>query len=413
MQRNIKLFPIYKLFSYDVLFYFAISILFLTGPKHFDLSQIALISSIYSISAIVFQIPAAIITDKIGLRTSMIIGNILCMLWGMFYIIFPSFTMILVAEAICAFGFTLKDSAESPFIYSSLNSLKRTSEFTKVEGKGSSFYFIVEAIASIVTGYLFFINPYLPLMFSTTCFLIATILAFCMKPVKIHEHDLRTAKERFTDMLNGFKFILKSKRLHALLLFGAMFFGTIDLSVLYIETYFNDISVHSTTFGFIFAAASIASAVGASLQDKIEKKNKNKTLSVISITYVLSFVFLGLFALTFKNFNLLLFVGIIVFLLQSLIKGSYGIIIIDYISRYTTSSIRSKLISVYYLLENLGSALFLFLASNTIDFAPIGASYCITGFILFVVFILVLNYMTTRVGLNPNSYGKEDRMDLQ
>jgi len=413
MQRNVKLFPIYKVFSYDILFYFAISILFLTNTKRFDLSQVALISSIYSISAIIFQIPASIIADKIGLRTSMIIGNIFCMLWGIFYIIFPSFTMILVAEAISAFGFALKGASESPFIYSSLSELNRTSEFTKVEGKGSSFYFILEAIASIVAGYLFFINSYLPLLFSTTCFLLATILAFCMKSVKTHENDVKAPKERFADMINGFKFILKSKRLHALLLFAGVFWGIVDLSILYIETLYNDINVHSTTFGYIFAAASIASAVGAAVQDKIEKKNRNKTLSVISITYVLSFVVIGLLSLIFNDFNLLLFVGIVVFLLQSLIKGAYSIIIIEYISRYTTSSIRSKLMSIYFLLENFGSALLLFIASKTIELVPIGVSYCISGFILFIIFILILNYMTTRVGLNPNSYGKEDRMDLQ
>ena len=413
MQRNVKLFPIYKLFSYDVLFYYAISILYLTGTKGFSVSQVALLSSIYSLSAIISQIPAAILADRIGLRNSMIVGNIFVMLWGILYLVVPTFSIFFIGDIFCAFGFALKGVSESPFIYSTLKKMGKVSEFAKVEGKGSSLYFIVEAIASIVAGYLYFINPYLPLIFACICALIAVILAFYMKSTKIQERDKQTPKERFKEMFGGFKFIFKSKRLHAILIFACVFYGVLSLSNLYIKTYLNDIKVSSTLFGYIFAAASIASAVGAVIQDKIEKRHKNKTLSAISITYIASFVVLGSFALIFKNYNVLLTIGIIVFLIQSLIKGAYRIIMKEYVSRYTTSSIRSKLMSIYYLAESFGSTALMFIASKTIDLAPVGISYCIFGLALFIIMILILNYMNSRMGLDPSKYGKSDRMDLQ
>ncbi len=124
MQRNIKLFPVYKLFSYDILFYYAISILYLTGTKGFSLSQVALVSSVYSLSSILSQVPASIVADKIGLRNSMILGNILCMLWGLFYLIAPAFSFILIAEVLLAFGFALKGVSESPFLYSTLKKFR-------------------------------------------------------------------------------------------------------------------------------------------------------------------------------------------------------------------------------------------------------------------------------------------------
>lgn len=413
MQRNIKLFPIYKLFSYDVLFYYAISILYLTTTKGFSLSQVALISSVYSLASLFCQIPAAIVTDKIGLRNAMIIGNIFCMTWGIFYLIVPSFGLLLVAELLQAFGFALKGSSESPFIYSTLKRAGKISDFSKIEGKGSSFYFVAEAIASIAAGYLYFINPYLPLIFTTSCSLSAAILAFYMKPIKIQEKDKQTTKERFKEMFDGFKFIFKSKRLHAIFVFACVFYGILALSNLYIKTFLNDIQVSSTLFGYIFAASSIASAIGSVIQDKIKQRHHNKTLATISITYITSFIVIGLFALIFKNYYILLTIGVIVFLIQSLIKGSYRIIIKDYVSRYTTSKIRSKLMSIYYLAESFGSTALMFIASKTIDLAPIGVSYCIFGFSLFIVMILIFNYMDSRVGLDPSTYGKNDRMDLQ
>ncbi|MBQ8042968.1 MAG: MFS transporter [Clostridia bacterium] len=413
MQRNIKLFPVYKLFSYDILFYYAVSILFLTGVKGFSLSQTALLSSIYSFAAIISQIPASIVADKIGLRNSMIVGNLLIMIWALFYLAVPSFSIIIIGEACCAFGFALKGTSESPFLYSTLKKAGKTSEFSKVEGKGSSLYFVVEAVASIAAGYLYFINPYLPMIFSAICALIATVLAFYMKSIKTSEKDKLTTKERFSEMIGGFKFIFKSKRLHALLIFACVFCGILSLSNLYIKTFLNDIQVSSTLFGYIFAISSIASAVGSAVQDKIEKKHKNKTLTTISITYIVSFVVIGAFALIFKNYNILLTVGLIVFLVQSLIKGAYRIIMKEYVSRYTTSKIRSKLMSIYYLAESFGSTILMFIASKTIDLVPIGVSYCVFGLALFIVTILILNYMNSRVGLDPATYSKNDRMDLQ
>lgn len=413
MQRNVKLFPIYKLFSYDLLFYYAISILFLTGVKGFSLSQVALLSSIYSLANIISQIPASIVADKIGLKNSMVTGNILIMIWGIFYLTMPSYPLIICGDVFCAFGFALKGVSESPFVYSSLKKLGKVSSFAKVESKGSSLYFIVEAIASIIAGYLYFINPFLPIIFTCTCSLAAVILAFYMKPINIQAKEQQTTKEKFTEMFSGFKFIFKSQRLHAILIFACVFYGVLALSNLYIKTFLNDINVSSTLFGYIFAAASVAAAVGSMVQGKIEKKHKNKTLTTISITYISSFIVIGLFALIFRNYYVLLTIGIIVFLIQSFMKGAYRIIIKEYVSRYTTTSIRTKLMSIYYLAESFGSTVLMFIASKTIDLASIGIIYCLFGLVLFIIMILILNYMNSRVGLDPSKYGKNDRMDLQ
>lgn len=413
MQKNIKLFPIYKLFSYDVLFYYAISILYLTQAKNFTLGQVALISSVYSLANILCLIPASIVVDKIGLKTSMIIGNLSIMAWGLFYLTIPTFNIILIGEVFAAFGFAIKGVSESPLLYSSLKKENKLSLFSKIEAKGSTLYFIVEAIASIAAGYLYFINKHLPMIFACLCSLTAAILALNMNPIKIKTSEKRTIKERFSETFGGFKFIFKSKRLHALFIFASVFYGVVALSNLYIKTYLNTINVSSTLFGYIFAAASVASAIGAAIQDKIEKRHKNKTLTTVSLTYIGTFLVIGIFSLIFKDYNMLLIVGIIVFLIQSLIKGAYRIIMKEYVSRYTTSAIRPKLMSIYYLAESFGSTTLLFIASKTIDLASIGLNYSIFGLALFIITILILNYMHSRVGLDPSKYTKRDRLDLE
>ena len=414
MEKNTKLYPIYRLFSYDALFYYAISILYLTQVKHLDLSQIALISSVYAFSSIIVQIPAAAIENKLGLRTTMIVGNIFCMVYLIIYIVAPSYGFILLAEVFCALGFALKGVSETPFLYSSLKSLNKTSEFSKLEGKGSSYYYFVEAIASIVAGYIYTINSYLPLIFASFCFLISTILAFNMQAIsKNKSNETMSPSLRFKEAIDGFRYIVKSKRLNALLLFVCVFYGTISISSIYIKAFLNDITVPSNIFGYIFAIASLAASIGARVQGKIEKKYRNKTLSSFSISFITSFIIIGVCAILFDNFYVLLAVGIIVFVVQSFIKGAYFVTIKEYVSRYTTSSIRPKIMSIYNLASHMGTTIFSLIASATINLVAIGISYSMSGLILFIIIILILMYMSTRVGLDPNTYTKRDRFDLE
>ena len=55
-NRNIRIFKIYEMFSKDLLFYYAISILFLIQAKNLTISQILLIESSYPLSKVIVQL---------------------------------------------------------------------------------------------------------------------------------------------------------------------------------------------------------------------------------------------------------------------------------------------------------------------------------------------------------------------
>ena len=55
---NRRLFPVYKMFAWDLLFYYAISFLFLTEVKHFTASDVVLIDvSLYTLFKFLLQLP--------------------------------------------------------------------------------------------------------------------------------------------------------------------------------------------------------------------------------------------------------------------------------------------------------------------------------------------------------------------
>ena len=73
---NMKLYPTYRMLAADTLFFGAIKVLFLTQVKGFSNANVVLMESIYAFFKMILQIPMAVIVSKLGIRKSVVIGNI-------------------------------------------------------------------------------------------------------------------------------------------------------------------------------------------------------------------------------------------------------------------------------------------------------------------------------------------------
>lgn len=408
--KNIKLFPIYKLFAYDLLFYYAVQMLFLYNIKGISVANIVLLSSLYSAFQMIFQIPVTFVVDKIGYKKCIVVGNIFCTTAVITYLLANSFYTVMLGDLQLALGFALKSVSESPFLFAVMKKEHIQNDSAKVEAKGSSYYFYTEAIAAILAGYLYNVNPYIPFVLCALSMLTATILSF-----KFDESTVGMAKtanlsrsEYLSDMKLGFKFIFRSERMKALLVFACVFAGVVSVASNFSKAFMTDIEVSSIMFGIVTSALSIISALGSSYQDKFQNKKKKKTLSYISITYTCVFLLVGIAHLIGFNTNILLWIGFLVFALQNFFKGSYRVIMKKYLNNFTTSSIRPKIMSVYYLCEMLGTFSMLFLASSLLEITNIGISYIIFGVILLIIVLIILEYMRSRLGLKPDQYNEKD-----
>ena len=84
-------------------------------------------------------------------------------------------------------------------------------------------------ISKVVTGYLFTINGYLPMMCTLTILILATLISTqFIEPNKKAKVSLKEASwmKEISDIKSGFKFVLKSERLKALIL-SAAFISTL------------------------------------------------------------------------------------------------------------------------------------------------------------------------------------------
>ena len=87
-RNNAKIYPIYKMFSWDLLFFYSIEFLFYTITKKVTASEILIINGFYLLFRIIMQIPAVALTDFLGKRKSIILGNMMLITYMLILILF-------------------------------------------------------------------------------------------------------------------------------------------------------------------------------------------------------------------------------------------------------------------------------------------------------------------------------------
>ena len=400
-EKNIQIYKKYKMFAYDFLFYYAISVMYFTITKGFSVSEVMYITAFYTFFSFFWQITANYIIDKIGLKKSIILGNILVCYTALVYIFAPTFKIVILGEFFGSLGFTLKSLAEGTLCYTSLKRVGKRNNFTKIEGKANSKYYYYDAIASVLSGYLFVINNYLPMILCFLNALVSLILSLKFFDLKDENKD-KSKKEKM--LLREFKQILKSKRNFTIFMYAFFFMGIISVVTTLYKAILIDLGIQTQYITMIVCMFTIFVGVGAKLLFSIERKTKNKTLTLFAYSYICALAIIGILS---ANFGLNLQVLILIMLCLAVlgfIQGAYRVAIKKYVLNFTNSGIRTKITSVYYMAENLGSSALLFVSGKLLDCTTTYNACLIFSVGAFVVMTIVLMYMKNKLGLKAEEY---------
>lgn len=150
-KKNIRIFPFYKMISWDLLFYFPIIFLFLTKIKGFSAVQVLFADTFYTLANTFWQVPITGLVNKIGKRNSLITGNILYSLSILAMIFMNEYYELLIIQFFYALGFSIKGICEPNILYDSLpRSKKRGKMFSKIDGKSSSYFYIFDTVCPLL-----------------------------------------------------------------------------------------------------------------------------------------------------------------------------------------------------------------------------------------------------------------------
>ena len=407
---NVDLYTRYKTFSWDLFFYYAIIFLFFTETKGISAADVLLAESTYPIFKIIFLIPATVLINSLGKRMSLIIGNSFIAIAIFTYIMGNNFWYIILGELLSAIGFIIKGICESNILYDSLEkNEKRGILFARIEGKGTSYYYYIDAISSVLAGILFAINGYIPMCLCLITSIFSIYLAAKFKDMDERQKiNLSNVKNDFIDFKNSFKLFSKSPRLKYLLFFGALIWATLLSITMLRSGVMQEIGIPSGYFGVIFAIMGLISGISARNEQRFHKRYRNKTLGKLALPLVFSFIILGIVCSSGAPYAIKVIVVLLLFGVQYIVKGPFYPLIRQYLNNFTTTKLRTKISSSFNLLENILRFIITFTASTLLRFTTTANTFTILGCILGLIVVLTLDGMRTRVGLKPEEYTEKD-----
>ena len=118
-KLNARLYPIYKMVSWDLLFYYSIIYLFLVQAKGFTASQVLLSEAFFTALCLILQIPLGLLVDRFGKKNSLVFANICLCIYILILLFINSYTQLLIALFINAIGYVIKGICESNILYDS------------------------------------------------------------------------------------------------------------------------------------------------------------------------------------------------------------------------------------------------------------------------------------------------------
>lgn len=404
---NRNLYPIYSSIGLDYMFYYGIKVLFLSQVKGITDAQIVLSTSFFSLFAIITQIPLTILIHKIGKRKGLILGNLINAFSMFLVIICPNFTFFVIEEFFSATATGIKAITEASILDLSIPKFNKKGEFyTKIKRNGYSKYCYMYATSTLLAGFLYNVNPYIPVFLCMGCCILATIISCSFKEIK--ENNDEEQKGYVSELINTFKFIFKSNRLRPLLVMLGLIWGLRNLFDTYHVILLKEVNVSATLIGIILALLQLNRGKMSKFAGKLNTRFKNKTLTLMALMLTFSFLVTGLVAILEINVIVLLIVILITGIISSGIEGMYQILNSKYLNNFSNSKMVSKIYGANTIMNNLIRMTVAFVGTLVLDNFNIKHTMIIVGMIFTAIVYLLYLYMKPRVGLKPDKYKPED-----
>ena len=251
-------------------------------------------------------------------------------------------------------------------------------------------------------------------MYITLFFLIVSfVLSFKFKDIYISKKSEN--KEKFsefikgysTDIVNSFKFIKQSKRIRSYIIFAAAFYGLIKIMGTYKSDLLMDIGITEEQFAMIYAVLSLIAAVSVTFSKKVQRYFKNKTLTFISLSYIISIIFIGAISLVFTN-NIALPLVLIFYAVIRICDSQWYVTQYTYLKNFTTEKSRNRISFTYELITGIVASIMSLIGAAILDSVNIKYAVVLIGLLFLAIIVVVLDYMRTRIGLKPKQYTLKD-----
>lgn len=333
MERNILALYIIKLSKWFTL---VMPIIVLFYEKHgLGLQDVFILKSVYSIAAVVLEIPSGYLADIWGRRKCLILGCILFFSGYLCYSLTSTFQAFLVAEVLLGIGQTLVNGADSALLYDTTLQYKKEELYLRYEGRITMIGNFAEALAGICGGLLAAYSLRLP-------FYAQTVVAFAGIPAAfvLREFSIKSKVQNpIAEIIRIIKYSLVTNRK---LCYNIMFSGIIGAATLTMAWFVQPVLMYLQTptsyYGIIWTALNLTVGLAALYSDRVEQRLGMHRMNMLILVIIVG----GYVALAYN----LSYVGLVILLIFYIFRGFATPILKGYINQMTFSEMRATVLSI-------------------------------------------------------------------
>lgn len=345
----------------------------------FSFFQIALISSIRSVVALIFEIPTGVIADKYGRKISVILGYLLTAVSLALIPIWSKFYVVAIIFAFDALFETLVSGADRAWAVDLIENTDK-SLLDRYFLRSRVFRNIGIIIAPLIGGYIVAISSMKNLWFVFAAgIFISTWILFLGKEIRKRDENKPAAKKQFRDIIRNSKTAIKTalgNKIITLLFLGIFIFFFVDeITSLIWTPHLEKNGLSLPLIGYLF---SIIAALGIILPFAAEFLLKKK-----SKLFILFFLALGYALLLFVagKINSALLIATL-FILFSSIDEIFLPLEEALTNEFIKSENRAAILSMKSIFESLASIIGAPLAGFLLGFITAKQGFLLAGFLI-------------------------------
>lgn len=375
LKRNIYILYLGQ-FLGGLLFFLPIYSLYLE-KNLFTLLNVGIISSVTSLTNLIFEVPTGSFADLFGRKNSLILGSFISVIGFIALGFATTIQMFILSAFLSGLARSLFSGTVSALMFDSLSAIKQTCYFKKATAIKTALWPLGATISSIIGGFLATYSLKLPIFLSIIPAVLATILYFFLKEPKYHKE---THKNIFKHIISSGKTAFKIKNLFILVILSFLF-SSFGSAFQLTANYFDLKNIPLFYFGILTSIGAALTTIGALFSDRISKIIGNK------LTLFFSFILQPLLIFT-STFFQGLSSGIIL-ILSTFFNGIELPVKQHLLNIEAKSKNRATILSLNQLSSSLGLAIFSPIVGYLADLVNLNFMFRIcAGLIVILSFLL-------------------------
>lgn len=269
------------------------------GFKEFLIGEIA-----FSAVIVLMEVPSGWLSDIWKRRVVLALGSLFNA--GGFLLLFlaDSFAQTVVAQATIGVGCSLCSGTNTALLYDTLLSYRMQKHCRRIEGQRHSSGLYVAGFASLAGGFMYVVNPQLPMVMTIFAYLCAFCVAlFIHEPVRMKR---TVEKSVFHDLVKTMRYALHGhKYVAALIAFTALVFGVTQAGLWVQQAYYVLLDIPEMYYGPLMFVGLMIAGSGGLFGHLIDDYLRPQTV-----------------------FVLMVLVLIVAYLISGLIPGYHGVVLL-------------------------------------------------------------------------------------